>query len=164
MLLHTLRQLSCEVSDLLTCVKLIFPMQRLLAITSIEPSLWATRNHLLFSYFLLSVCYRLRFHANMATAIRLSSATRAWDGDESIYDSRVCSRKFSCLNSWRTGHGLAAMGRFRNIHVSRGVVLFTGLLLMCGCTGASLRTLRCTRLEELLGVCSSDLHSSQLSH
>ena len=82
MLLRTLRQLSCEVLDLLTSAKLIIlPMQRLLVITSIEPSLWATRNHLLFSYFLLLVCYRLRFYPDMATAIRLSSVTRDWDGD-----------------------------------------------------------------------------------
>ena len=82
MLLPTLRQLSCEVSDPLTCAKLtILPVQRLLVITSIESSVWAARNHLLFSYLLLSVCYRLRFYANMATAIRLSAATRDWDGD-----------------------------------------------------------------------------------
>ena len=82
MLLHTLRQLSCEVLDLMTCAYLIIlPMQRLLVIPSIEPSLWATWNHLFLSYILLSVCHRLRFYPNMATAIRLSSATRDWDGD-----------------------------------------------------------------------------------
>ena len=135
-------------------------MQRLLVITSIEPSLRATRHHLLFSYLLLFVCHRLCFHSNMATIIRVQVVAGARDGYESIYNPRVCSRKLSCFHPWRTSHGLATMGRFRNIHVSRGVVILTWLLLMCECTGASLRTLRCTRLEELLGVYSSVQHSS----
>ena len=99
MLLHTSPQPFCKNTVLKNSAELIYvPFQRLLAVTSTEPSHWAAWDDILCGNLLLAICYRLCVYAVMATAIRLSPSARDWNGDKGIHHSGLCGRKLSCIH------------------------------------------------------------------
>jgi hypothetical protein len=75
-----------------------------------------------------------------------------------LYGPHICGRKFSCPNTRRIGHGVAALGKLKNPSILEFhyiVDSFARLLL------ASLSDLQRTSLSRILvklGVCNSALH------
>lgn len=99
MLLLTLRQPLCKNNILKYSAELMLHhFKRLLAITSTQPSFWAARDDMLLGNLLSAICHRLCIYADMASALRLSSAARYWDGNQSFHDSSFCCRKLPCVH------------------------------------------------------------------
>ena len=92
--------------------------QRLLVLSSSKSSSWASGYHLYLSLFLPCLCHWLCVYSVLATVVCLPTATWHWNGNESIDDSGIRGRKFTCLDKREFGHGLAALGRLWNLPVS----------------------------------------------
>ena len=146
---------SCIRVRLYTLARLLkadnFYDQRLLVLSSSEPSSWAPGHDIRLGFFLSRVRHWLCIHPNMATTICLSLVTWHWYGNKSINNPGLCGRKFTCFYQRGFSHGMAALGRVRD--------LLVGFIWVLGCAFAySLlvedprQISQCTKSEKLRGA------------